>query len=82
MASEAYQNGGVIFILWDEGVSGANNPSGCIIVSNFAKTGYFNAVAYSHASFVRTIQEIFDVGPFLRNAATATDLSDLFSQFP
>jgi hypothetical protein len=44
---------------------------------------YSNTIQYSHSSFVRTMQEIFDVDPrygctWLGGAATATDLSDLF----
>jgi hypothetical protein len=58
-----------------------------ILVSPLGKGGgYNNAIHYDHSSTVRTFQEIFRVGPpanaFLRNAATATDLSDLFSTFP
>ena len=32
----------------------------------------------SHSSFLRTMQEIFGVGPFLGDAANADDLADLF----
>jgi hypothetical protein len=49
-----------------------------IALSPFAKPGYSNEVSYSHASTLRTLQSIFGVGPFLRDAANATDLSDLF----
>ena len=82
MAAPAYTNGGVIFILWDEGVSPANNPSGLIVVSQFAKVGYSNALAYTHASMVRTVEEIFGLTPLLRLAATASNLSDLFAVYP
>ena len=33
---------------------------------------------YSHSSFLRTMQEIFGVGPMLGDAANAEDLADLF----
>ena len=82
MASRAYTNGGAIFILWDEGVSSANNPSGLIVVSPLAKAGYSNSIAYTHASTVRTVQEIFGLSPLLRKAATAASLSDLFTVYP
>jgi len=39
---------------------------------------YTNSENYSHSSFLRTMQEIFRVGPFLGDAANAADLSDLF----
>ena len=32
----------------------------------------------SHSSFLRTMQEIFGVGPLPGDAANANDLSDLF----
>jgi hypothetical protein len=54
-----------------------------IVVSPFAKgNGYSNTIAYDHSSTLRTMQEIFGVRPFLRAAANATDLSDLFQTFP
>ena len=40
---------------------------------------YSNTIDYTHSSTLRTLQEIFGVdGPFLGDAANATDLSDLF----
>jgi len=35
-------------------------------------------VKYSHASTLRTIEEIFRVKPYLRSAKSVSDLSDLF----
>jgi phospholipase C len=86
LASNAYKNNGALFVTWDEAGSG-DGPIGMIVLSPLAKGGgYNNAIHYDHSSTVRTYQEIFRVGPpanaFLRNAATATDLSDLFSTFP
>jgi hypothetical protein len=82
MASQAYRDGGVILVLWDEGYSCCNNASGLIVVSDLAKPGYSNGVTYTHASTVRTVQEIFGVTPLLRGAASASSLSDLFTQYP
>jgi hypothetical protein len=82
MASAAYKNGGAIFITWDES-EGGDVPIGMIAVSPFAKGhGYSNTIRYTHSSTLRSFQEIFGVGPFLGDAANATDLSDLFTQFP
>jgi hypothetical protein len=44
---------------------------------------FASRIQYSHSSFLRTMQEIFDVDPddgfpFLGAAATANDLSALF----
>ena len=80
-SSAAYQRGGAVFITWDES-EGAEYPIGMIVVSPFAKPGYSNAIRYTHSSMLRTAQEIFGVQPFLRDAANATSLSDLFSAYP
>ena len=81
LASPAYQNGGVVFIVWDEGVPG-DGPIGLIAVSPNAKPGYSNSIHYTHSSLLRTAQEIFGVTPLLGDAANATDLSGLFATFP
>ncbi|MHB8626911.1 MAG: alkaline phosphatase family protein [Aggregatilineales bacterium] len=79
--SQPYQNGGVIFIVWDEG-EGNDGPIGLIALSPDAKPGYSNTIHYTHSSTLRTIQEILGVTPLLGDAANATDLSDLFVAFP
>ncbi len=80
--SQAYQNGGVIFITWDEG-EGSDGPIGMIVLSNDAKGGgYSNTIPYTHSSTLRTIEEIFGVTPLLGDAANVTDLRDLFKTFP
>ncbi len=80
--SEAYQNGGIVFIIWDEG-EGGDGPIGMIMLSADAKGGgYSNTLHYTHSSTLRTLEEIFGVTPLLGDAAHATDLSDLFKTFP
>jgi hypothetical protein len=82
LASTAYASGGAVFITWDES-EGGDLPIGMIVVSPFAKgNGYSNTIPYTHSSTLRTMQELFGVTPFLRDAANATDLSDLFATFP
>src|SRR5262245_42141196 len=94
MESKVYKNHGVIIIWWDEserdGVAGDNpddfnHTIGEIIISKHAHKNvnglpYASPVEFSHSSDLRTMQEIFRVGPFLRDAANANDLSDLFEQ--
>jgi phosphatidylinositol-3-phosphatase len=94
MASKAYKENGVIFIWFDEsegdGVAG-DNPDNFnhtiaeIVLSKHAHKNvngvpYASAVNFTHSSDLRTLQEIFKVGPFIRDAANATDLSDLFQE--
>ncbi|HKN35642.1 MAG TPA: alkaline phosphatase family protein, partial [Terriglobales bacterium] len=82
MNSTAYQQGGVIFITWDEG-EGGDGPIGMIVLSPMAKgAGYQNTVHYTHGSTLRTLEEIFHVTPLLGDAANQTDLRDLFASFP
>ncbi len=79
MNSNIYKQDGAIFITWDEGGSG-NNPIGMFILSPFAKVNYTNSIAYSHASMVKTVQNIFGLTPLLGHAADATtqNMTDFF----
>ena len=82
LAAPAYQNDGALFITWDEAATG-DGPIGMIVLSPHAKGGgYSNAIHYTHSSTLRTVEEIFVVGPLLGDAANATDLGDLFTTFP
>jgi phosphatidylinositol-3-phosphatase len=77
MASDAYKDNGAIFLTWDEGQNG-NQQIGMIVLSPLAKPGYSNTIAYTHASLLRTIQDIFGLQPYLDAAANAENLGDLF----
>jgi phosphatidylinositol-3-phosphatase len=80
--SQAYMNGGIVFITWDEG-EGGDGPIGMIVLSRDAKGGgYSNTIRYTHSSTLRTLEEIFGVTPLLGDASQATDLRDLFKTFP
>ena len=80
--SAAYNNGGALFITWDEAGTG-DGPIGMIVLSPLAKgKGYQNSIRYTHGSTLRTLEEIFGVSPLLGDAANQTDLSDLFASFP
>jgi hypothetical protein len=92
MASNAYKNHGAIIIWWDEseqdGVSGDNpddfnHTIGEIVISPHAHANvnglpYASQVNFTHSSDLRTMQDIFRVGPLVRDSANAEDLSDLF----
>jgi phosphatidylinositol-3-phosphatase len=76
--SQAYTNGGALFITWDE-CSTADTRLGMIVLSPLARGhGYTNTIPYTHSSTLRTMEEILNVRPFLGDAANAADLSDLF----
>jgi len=87
LQSDEYKQGGALFIIWDEAEdSGAfsDGPIGMFLLSPFAKgggtTAYSNSIHYDHSSTLKTLQEIFQVGPLLGAAADpkTNDLSDLF----
>ncbi len=90
MASDAYKNGAAILLWWDETEGGdtAQFTIPFIVISknahkNVGGLPYSNTIKYSHSSFLRTMQEIFDVDPdagfsFLGDAVNATDMRDLF----
>lgn len=82
-ASKAYKNDGAIIIWWDEteGGDGPDRTLGEIIISPDAKgNAYANQILYTHSSDLLTMQEIFNVGPCIRDACNANDLSDLFKE--
>ena len=90
MASDAYQDHGVIVLWWDESEGGDTSAFTLpfIIISRDAHANvggrpFATSVELSHSSTLRTLQEIFDVDPWsgypwLGEAATANDLSSLF----
>lgn len=81
MASTAYRSGGAIFIIWDE-VNASRKSLPAIVLSPFIKPGFASFTPYTHSSLLRTLQEIFNVSPLIRGAATASDMSSMFSVFP
>jgi hypothetical protein len=92
MASDAYQDHGIIVLWWDESEGGDDTSRTLpfIVISkdvhrNVSGVPYSNTIQYSHSSFLRTMQEVFDVDPrhgypWLGDANNATDLSDLFKR--
>jgi hypothetical protein len=93
MASDAYKNHGAIIIWWDESESDGvasdngddfNHTVGEIVISQHAHKNvngapYASPVNFTHSSDLRTMQEVFRVGPFVADAVDADDLSDLFA---
>ena len=85
--SREYKEGGALFIIWDEAEDTdqfSDGPIGFSCFSPFAKgggkTAYSNSIHYDHSSTLKTLQEIFNVGPLLGAAADprTNDLSDFF----
>jgi hypothetical protein len=85
MASQAYQSDGAI-IIWCDETEGSNADDFShtmpeIVISPLAKgNGYASPLNYTHSSDLKTMQEIFQVGPLLGDAASpgTLDLADMF----
>jgi hypothetical protein len=80
LASKQFQQGGALFIVWDEADKG-DGPIPMILLSPLAKMGYSHSIYYTHGSLIRTVEEIFNLA-LLADANQETDLSDLFTTFP
>ncbi len=89
LESPEYKKEGAVFVIWDEAEDSgkySDGPVGMFLLSPFAKGGgreeYTNYIHYDHSSTLKTLQEIFHVGPLLGWAADkeTKDLRDLFKQ--
>jgi phospholipase C len=80
LASDAYKNGGALFLLWDEGANGGDDPP-FIAISPNAQHGFTSHVNYDTSSFLKTTQTMLGVEPLPcgANADTVTAMSDLFT---
>ena len=83
MASDAYKNNGVIFLLWDEG-SGTLGPADdppFIVISPLIKAGYTSKTSYDTSSYLETVQQILGVEdlPCASDRSTVAPMADLFS---
>lgn len=80
-ASEAYKNGGLLVVVWDEddssGVFSNDDPIPIYVASPYAKTGFVSHVTADHASLLATIEDGLGL-PRLGQAATAKPLVDYF----
>jgi hypothetical protein len=81
MASDAYKNGGVIFLTWDE-AEGRNGDSKdqipMIIVSpRIVSKGFKSNKAYSHKSYLATVEDILGL-PRLATVAGEPNMMEFF----
>jgi hypothetical protein len=84
LASSAYTNGGVLFIVWDEddlsgGLTGTDDPVPMYVLSPRARSnGYASSSHADHYSLLATIEDGLGL-PRIGNAATAQPLTDFFA---
>jgi hypothetical protein len=82
MATNNFKNGGVIFLLWDEGsglIPGDDPPF--IAISPNAKPGYVSTVKYDQSSYLKTVETIFglDADPCGKAPSSVQAMTDLFT---
>ena len=78
--SPAWQQGGVLFIVWDEGSSsaGGGGQVAMIVISNqLVSSGFTSSVAHNHYSLLHTIEDAWGLG-CLNNTCSANDLREFF----
>jgi hypothetical protein len=80
-ASPGYKNGGVIFILFDEGslrILNAGADLATIVVSeNLVSPGYSTSTRFDHKSYLATVEDIFGM-PRLATTKDATPMDEFF----
>jgi len=82
LASQTFQQDGLLIILFDEAGSDNTNGGGRIawvVVSSRAKTGYQSTTLYQHESTLRLILEALGLTQFPGAAATAPGMGEFFT---
>ncbi len=78
--SEAFRGGGVLFLLWDEGSRGRDNPP-FIAISPNAKPGFVSETDYDTSSYLKTVQTILGLEalPCSPTPEAIATMDDLFA---
>lgn len=82
MATDAYQNGGAIFLLWDEGGGyPADDDPPFILISPMAKPGFVSQVDYDTSAYLKTVQTMLGIAPLpcVAERDTVPVMTDLFA---
>jgi phosphatidylinositol-3-phosphatase len=80
VATDSFRQGGVLFILWDEGQSSSDDPP-FLVVSPNAKAGYVSRVPYDTSSYLLTVQRVLGLDdlPCGANPTGVQAMGDLFT---
>lgn len=80
LASPQFQNGGVLFLLWDEGAHNGDSPP-FVVISPNAKPGFVSHVEYDTSSYLGTVQAILGLDPLPCGdpASSVHNMDDLFT---
>ncbi len=76
--SPAWQAGGVLFIVWDEGEGAfASNHVPALVISPAVPKGFQSDVAHDHYSLLRTIEDAWGLG-CLNKTCSANNMNEFF----
>jgi hypothetical protein len=80
LATDAYQQGGALFLLWDEGANSGDDPP-FIAVSPNTTAGTVSPTSYDTSSFLLTVENMLGVQalPCSADPSAASAMSDLFT---
>lgn len=75
----AWQQGGVLFLTWDEGTSdeGGGGHVATIVIAKNVPPGFKSATAHNHYSLLRTIEDAWGLG-CLANTCSANNMAEFF----
>jgi hypothetical protein len=82
LASSAFQSGGVLFLLWDEGGgTPAHDDPPFLAISPRARAGFVSQADYDTSAYVKTVQAVLGVDalPCDTDGGTVPTMDDLFS---
>jgi hypothetical protein len=81
LATDAYQHGGVLFLLWDEGANSGDDPPFLGVSPNIT-AGTVSQTTYDTSSFLLTVEKMLGLQalPCSTNPGAVAPMSDLFSQ--
>ena len=75
--SSAWKDGGVLFIVWDEGKETGDNHVVALVISPLVSRGFRSIVRHDHYSLLRTIEDAWGL-PCLINACQANTVAEFF----
>jgi hypothetical protein len=80
LATDAYKQGGVLFVTWDEGTSQSDDPP-FIAISPNVKPGFVSQTEYDTSSFLKTVQAMLgvEVLPCSLDPSTVSRMDELFN---
>jgi hypothetical protein len=78
LSSPAWQQGGALFITWDEGEgSFSSNQVATLVISQAVPKGFQSDVDHDHYSLLRTIEDAWGLG-CLNNTCAANNMNEFF----